>query len=93
MGGESAFQAFGRDDGGIHECMGKGPSGDFVTEMEEQCEHLLNLLDGKAFLRPIAEAKFQGFTNVEIAEQIGRNVRTVEHKLDLIRDIWKNHTL
>lgn len=46
-------------------------------------ELLESLVDEK--LRRIAQMKLEGYTNAEIAEKIGRSVKTVEWKLRLIR--------
>lgn len=85
--GESVFIRVDDANAGLHQFLGGEPTPEFVAEMEEQFESLLNQL-GDDTLREIADAKFQGFSNEEIAEKIGKNVRTVERKLALIRQIW-----
>lgn len=47
----------------------------------------ITVLDDET-LRGIVELKFQSYSNEEIAERIGKNVRTVERKLSLVREIW-----
>jgi DNA-binding NarL/FixJ family response regulator len=53
----------------------------------EECEHLLaRLADPR--LRRVAEWKMEGYTNSEIARELGCVESTVERKLQLIRRIW-----
>lgn len=89
VSGESVFLRVDDAGGGLHQCLGEAPTPEFVAEMEEQCDYLLDQL-GDDLLRQIAEAKFEGFSNEEIAVTIGKNVRTVERKLSLIREIWSS---
>jgi DNA-directed RNA polymerase specialized sigma24 family protein len=64
------------------------PTPEFAAEVAEECERLLGLLrDGR--LREVAVWKMEGYTNVEIAEKLGRSVPTVERKLAAIRAIWE----
>lgn len=65
-----------------------GPSPEFAAMMAEECRRLLEQLDDDG-LRTLALAKMEGYSNKEIAGQIGRSVRTVERRLKLIRDVWK----
>ena len=55
---------------------------ELVAGMEEQYERLITDLDDD-LLMSIIEQKFQRYSNEEIAESIGRNIRTVERKLAL----------
>ena len=54
-------------------------------------EQLAQLLDGLSdpTLRQIAEWRMEGASNAEIARRLGRAVRTVERKLELIRLTWE----
>jgi DNA-directed RNA polymerase specialized sigma24 family protein len=56
---------------------------DFTLEVRERLEGLDNHL-----LRQIAVRKLEGFTNQEIAGQLGIALRAVERKLQLIRQKW-----
>ncbi len=67
---------------------GEEPSPDFVAEVTEECQRLLDLL-GDDDLRRIAMWKMEGYTNKEIAEKLPGSPRTVERKLELIRGIWE----
>ena len=67
----------------------KEPIPELTVMMREQLEHLLDALDDPT-LRRIAEFRMQGASNAEIARGLGRAVRTVERKIELIRLIWEN---
>jgi RNA polymerase sigma factor (sigma-70 family) len=60
------------------------------SEVAQMMEEMGNLLDGLGDqqLRMIALGKLDGFTNEQIAAQIGRSVATVERRLELIRVRW-----
>ena len=67
---------------------GKEPDPAFAAQVAEECERLLDKL-ADTNLRLIALRKMEGFTNEEIAVEIGRSLSTVERRLGLIREIWK----
>ena len=54
-------------------------------------EQLAQLLEGlyDPALRQIAEWRMEGASNAEIARRLGRAVRTVERKVELIRLTWE----
>ena len=60
---------------------------DFTAELSEQLGDLLQRLPNGE-LRDVASAKLDGYSNREIADQIGKSVPTVERKLRLIREFW-----
>ena len=62
----------------------------FAAEVAEQLEFLLELLS-QPTLRQIALWKLEGFTNQEMASQIGCSVSSVERKLRLIRSQLSEH--
>ncbi|NOZ39770.1 MAG: RNA polymerase subunit sigma-70 [Planctomycetes bacterium] len=64
-----------------------GLTPDFVAAINEQCEALMNRLSDDK-LRLIAHRKLEGYTNEEIAQELGVVERTVERKLALIRSTW-----
>jgi DNA-directed RNA polymerase specialized sigma24 family protein len=70
----------------IEDLIGREPTPEFVVQMAEQCELLLSRLD--ASRRRTAELKLQGFTDKEIAEQMGCGLRTVERRLSAVRLAW-----
>ena len=59
----------------------------FVAEVAEECDRLLASLDDET-LKAIAVWKTEGFTNEEIAANLGVVLRTVERKLHAIRKRW-----
>ena len=61
---------------------------DTVAMISESIEYLLGILDSEE-LREIAMLKVAGFTNLEIANRLGRSVATVERRLKLIRVTWE----
>src|SRR5262245_26366986 len=88
--GESAFLGRadgGREEAGIEQVLGREPSPEFAQELVEVCNRLLAGL-GDASLRHVADLKLQGFTNDEIALELDCAARTVERKLERIRDLW-----
>jgi DNA-directed RNA polymerase specialized sigma24 family protein len=74
--------------GGLAEVIGREPTPAFAAQLAEEYHQLLEVL-GDADLRSVAVRKVEGFTNEEIAVQIGRSLATVERKLQLIRRIWE----
>ena len=64
------------------------PTPEFAAMMAEQCRRLLEQLEDSS-LQALALAKMEGYSNEEIAKQLGCSVRTVERRLKLIRDVWK----
>ncbi len=63
------------------------PSPAQAVEFSEQFEQRLTQL-GDERLRRIAICKLSGFSNQEIASQIGCSLRSIERKLSLIRGKW-----
>jgi DNA-directed RNA polymerase specialized sigma24 family protein len=63
------------------------PTPAFAAQMAEECELLLRRLADPT-LRALAVSKMEGYTNAEIAAQIGCCVSTVERRLQLIRRVW-----
>jgi DNA-directed RNA polymerase specialized sigma24 family protein len=55
--------------------------------MTEECRRLLDRL-GDPGLETVALWKMEGYTNAEIAAQLGCAPRSVERKLRLIRGLW-----
>jgi DNA-directed RNA polymerase specialized sigma24 family protein len=83
---------FGRagDEGslaGLERIAGAGPTPEFAAMMAEECQRLLDVLDDDS-LRQVALSRMEGYTNDEIAAQIGCARRTVARRLELIRKTW-----
>jgi RNA polymerase sigma factor (sigma-70 family) len=87
--GESVFgEANGSSDAvGLAAALADEPTPELAAMAAEQCEHLLNQLNDSS-LRQIALLKLEGYTNHEIAAQIGCGLRTIDRKLKRIRDCW-----
>lgn len=75
-------------EGGDIELCGREPDPAFAAEVAEECERLLARL-GDDELRVLAVRKMEGFTNEEIATQLGCSLATVERRLRLIRREWE----
>jgi DNA-directed RNA polymerase specialized sigma24 family protein len=63
---------------------------EYAAIMAEECGQLLEQLHD-AELRAIAVAKMEGHSNAEIAAQLNCSERTIERRLNLIRDKWKHY--
>jgi DNA-directed RNA polymerase specialized sigma24 family protein len=63
------------------------PTPAFAAQVAEECRRLLERLDSE--LRNVALRKVEGYSNEEIAAQLGCGLRTVERRLRLIRGIWE----
>ena len=89
VAGESAWMDPGSAPGGIgiEQVIGPEPTPEFAASVLEQYQRLLDRLADPT-LRSIATAKMEGYTNGEIADQIGCVRRTVERKLRVIRKLW-----
>ncbi len=64
------------------------PTPEFASQLVEEYERLLTGLP-RPELRLLAQRKMEGFTNEEIAAELGCALRSVERKLRLIRSLWK----
>ena len=64
------------------------PTPAFAAQVAEECGRLLERLDNPE-LRDVALLKVEGYSNQEIAAQLGCGLRTVERRLRLIRRIWE----
>jgi RNA polymerase sigma factor (sigma-70 family) len=66
----------------------RDPDPAFAAEIADELRHLLSLLK-KDNQRRVALLKLEGYTNKEIAEQLGVVEKSVELKLRIIRETWK----
>jgi DNA-directed RNA polymerase specialized sigma24 family protein len=67
--------------------VGEEPTPLFAAQMAEECERLLLRLEDPA-LRALAVSKMEGYTNAEVAAQVGCCLSSVERRLQLIRRLW-----
>ena len=65
---------------------GQARTPEAIVEVAEEVEQLLSALPGE--LREVAVLRIEGFTAEEIAERINRTLRTVERRMERIRDLW-----
>ncbi len=71
----------------LRELPGKEPPPDLIHQMTDECQNLFDRLPDDS-LRTVAGMKLEGYTNGEIADQMGCGHRTVERKLQVIRQLW-----
>jgi DNA-directed RNA polymerase specialized sigma24 family protein len=92
VGGESAFADDKSTAGerGIEQVAGTEPTPQIAVLMADVFERLLARL-GDDTLRAVALWKMDGYSNEEIAAKLGRNLRTVERKLKVIRSLWQEY--
>jgi RNA polymerase sigma factor (sigma-70 family) len=70
--------------------VGTEPSPEFAMQTAETLRELFACLPIDS-LRTLARTKMEGWTNEEIAKQLRCSVRTVERRLQMIRDKWQSH--
>ncbi len=91
-GGESIFRMryspLGDQVSGISQFPDHALHHEFQVEFLDQLNAILDKLDDPE-LRLIVNSRIAGFTNAQIAEQIGKSVSSVERKMRLTRDIWR----
>ncbi len=73
---------------GLEQFEAPEPTPAFAAQVAEECRRLLERLDTPE-LRSVALLKVEGYSNEEIAAQVGCGLRTVERRLRLIRNIWE----
>jgi len=76
----------------LEQIEGPEPTPAFAAQVAEECRRLLERLDSPE-LRDVALRKVEGYSNEEIADQLGCGLRTVERRLRLIRGIWEQEGL
>jgi DNA-directed RNA polymerase specialized sigma24 family protein len=75
-------------DGALDKIESLQPTPAFAAQVAEECRRLLERLDSPD-LQSVALRKVEGYSNEEIAAQLGCGLRTVERRLRLIRSIWE----
>lgn len=73
--------------GNVQDYVQRDPPPEVFVELEELSQRLLRNLPSDE-IRNVAIWRMAGYSNVEIAEKLGKTERTVERKLNLIRKIW-----
>jgi DNA-directed RNA polymerase specialized sigma24 family protein len=72
---------------GLESLADQQPTPALAAQFAEDCERLLAGLP-RADLRAVALGKMEGYTNEEVAVQLGCGLRSVERKLKVIRSLW-----
>ena len=72
---------------GLQHAASDEPTPEHAAMVGDEFERLLGLLKDET-LRAIVMLKLDGYTNMEVAEQLNRHVRSIERKLQLIRMHW-----
>ena len=72
----------------LEDLIGREPTPAFAAQVAEECRRLLDRL-GDEGLRAIALLKMEGYTDEEVAEQLGCVSRTVRRRLQMIRSLWQ----
>jgi RNA polymerase sigma factor (sigma-70 family) len=89
---QAARRAVGRLAEGVQadDLPDEAPTPAFAAEVADEVEQRLKILDADVSgkLRQVAIWKMEGYTNAEIAQQLGCASRTVERKLSIIRELW-----
>lgn len=88
--GDSVFDSRFDLAGGFDLLPGDEPTPEFLAAMAEETERLLTALNDES-LQAIALWKLEGWSNQEVAEELGCSLRTVERRLQEIRTCWSNH--
>jgi DNA-directed RNA polymerase specialized sigma24 family protein len=84
--GEPTYDEGGYDSA-LMQLISKEPTPDVLAELNEELHLHLDALKGE-LLREVALLRLQGFTNAEIATQLGVAERTVRRKVERIRREW-----
>jgi DNA-directed RNA polymerase specialized sigma24 family protein len=87
-GGNAEPLALGSDEADVDEVLSREPTPEFAAQAAEECSRLLKCLQDSS-LEQIALWKMEGHTNDEIATRLSCAPRSVERKLQLIREIWE----
>lgn len=86
--GESIFvQPDGDESDGIGNILGSEPTPEFAMNVAENCQEMLATLDDEV-LQDVAKMTLEGYTPAEIAKKHDCARRTIERKLERIREIW-----
>jgi RNA polymerase sigma factor (sigma-70 family) len=73
---------------GFDGILGDAATPEVLAIAAEESQRLMAILDDDR-LRQIAQCKLEGFTNEEIGERLGLTCRSIERKLQQIRQVWE----
>ena len=85
--GESVFKQQEAKHDGLAHIIGTEPTPELAVSVAENCRMLLEQLPNET-IRQVALWTLEGYRTEEIAEKLGCVRRTVERKLECIREIW-----
>ena len=71
----------------VNDFISREPNPEIAAECAEQIGRLLESLEHKD-LKKVALMKMEGYTNCEIAQEVGCSLASIERKLRTIRSIW-----
>jgi RNA polymerase sigma factor (sigma-70 family) len=80
-----------KSSGGLADLAAPEPTPEFAAQVADECRRLLVSLRDES-LRVIARLRMEGYSNKEVAEQLGCSLRTVARKVELIRRTWLEET-
>jgi DNA-directed RNA polymerase specialized sigma24 family protein len=83
----SGADLFDLPDADLDRLAGDGPDPALAAEVADQLRYLLDVLGGDD-LRCVARDVLAGYTAVEISARLGCGLRTVERRLQRIRQFW-----
>ena len=66
---------------------GAEPTPEFAAQVADECRRLLGVLRDES-LRVVARLRMEGYSNKEVAGQLGCSLRTIARKVELIRRSW-----
>jgi DNA-directed RNA polymerase specialized sigma24 family protein len=88
--GDSVLKASDGDGwgAGFDEILGDAATPEVLAIAAEEYQRLMRVLDDDC-LRSIAQCKLEGHRNEEIADRLGLACRSIERKLQRIRQVWE----
>ena len=85
--GESVFMREGEIGEGMAQFLSREPTPEAAAEFAEAVQRLLDELED-TMLKTIALRRLEGHSSQEIGAELGISARSVDRKLELIREIW-----
>jgi DNA-directed RNA polymerase specialized sigma24 family protein len=86
--GESVFGSQDDEQNGLTRVLGREPTPELALEVAENYQQMLDQLQDET-LRRVALWTLEGYSTEEVADKLGCVRRTVERKLERIREIWR----
>jgi len=74
---------------GLEQFLSREPTAELAGQMTETCGELISVLHNEK-LRSVVLWKLEGYTNDEIALKLDCTTRTVERKLERVREKWSS---